>query len=735
MTTVIRAGVHCFGSDSGYRVLAVSNDVTAAERSALDPMTTGVAEVGPSVEAVGQIKTMLVRTMPGGRMALTRWFAGKADDNGRPTLELRTMLFGSQDWADGGRLMARHLLDHHPAWDDDGFSSGGSIVVELPGTALSTADRDIFRLADLVRPNAMPLRLSDDRGMREALVGLVERMQGEESKHLQWGVGLAHAARGLDIMTLTRGATIETLEHEWHRADLRDATGGLMPSLTAPPVDIDFEAPVSQSQPTPPRRPSEPHWSPPERSRSVAPLIAAVLALLVVAAALWWSLPHGEPNDAEGVAAAPRKPITTQPVAPEPTDTTSGFTDGSQRPRVFGPGREGVPATTEAADTHDTTGPRTPALDGGGLGGGVSGALADPNADQEAAEKAPGDQPVPSPVDDPTTGGADGSDDSASQAGDGASQRDPAEEQDQDQGDGANGDGTSDDGTGDPSSGDPAEGPEPEAGGDSDGVAEAGTPETGDDDTSTADSDVGSDGDAAPPADADSTDTAGAIVPGAAGLDEPSADDPKADLMRAQAFDASLGMFKPRETLASFGQLTEGWSAEKPLSTQVISARNAWCDRLLDRHALTVLEDRWLEPAFVQVQWGPAASLAWVQVQGVMASSEATRDQATEAARDRIGSLNELCEAVDLVIAIEANLQKGKRVVNYPSEKPVRWLKDHGEGCLPPGHDSMTADLLRTWTVPTQRVRALNSLSQALDRSRTHVRDWLQKEEPHGKIP
>jgi hypothetical protein len=703
-------------------VLGVSDDVTQTERSALDPMTTGVAEVGPSVEAVDQVNAMLIRTMPGGRMALTRWFAGKADDNGRPTLELRTMLFGSQDWADGARMLARHLLGRHPAWDDGGFASGVSIVVELPQVALAAADRDIFRLADLVRPDAMPLRLSDDRGMREALIGLVERMQGEESKHLQWGVGLAHATRGLDIMTLTRGAAIETLEHVWHRADLRDATGGLIPSLTAPPpVELESEVLSRPEQPTGPAQSPKPHWSPPERSRLMAPVVACLLALLVVAAVLWWSLPGGESDDHK-VAAAPRAPAPRQPVLPDGPTSTGGFTapDAKLPDLVSGlvPSRNPTPNMTDDVDPPDTPAPRTPAngLGGGGIGGGPSprdGAEGEPDAADSPSDETPAPRidptvaPVPAPVDDPTVDGPDTG--RGAQAGDA-----PA----------PNGNGSAES-TADAPAGATDEPPSDGQTGETPMTDDAGETESssgpGNEDTAGG---VQDSNDMTGVVDGPPTDGRGA-----------TGNDPKGDLMRAQAFDASLGTFKPRDALTSFGQLTDGWSAPSPLSAPVVEARNAWCDRLLDRHALTELEDRWLEPTFVKSQWGPASSLAWIQLHDVMAAIASTREQATSAARDRLRSLNALCEAVDLVIAIEANLQKGRRVVNYPSEKPLRWLKTHGEGCLPPGHDAMTADLLRTWTASTQRVAALKRLSQALDRSRSHIRDWLQEIEPHGKLP
>ena len=162
MTRVVRIAVHRFGSRDGYRVLAVSEALDAAERSALDPMTTGVAEVGPGAGAVDGSQAMLVRTLPGGRIALTRWFPGDSDDAGRPTVELRTLVFRPQDWSDGARLLARDLLEQHPAWHEDAFTTGEPIVLTLPEHPVAVVDRDVFRLADMIHPEALPLRLVDD---------------------------------------------------------------------------------------------------------------------------------------------------------------------------------------------------------------------------------------------------------------------------------------------------------------------------------------------------------------------------------------------------------------------------------------------------------------------------------------------------------------------------------------------------------------------------------------------
>ena len=157
MTTTLHLDVHAFGSREGYRMLAVSPGVTTEEQAALDPMASGVAEVGPSAEVASRSTAMLVRTLPGGRIAVTRWFTGSQDDAGRPTVALRTLLFSPQDWRAHGRCLARTLMGQHEVWDASAFGTGVAIALAPADVPLPPTDRDVFRLADLVRPRGHAL--------------------------------------------------------------------------------------------------------------------------------------------------------------------------------------------------------------------------------------------------------------------------------------------------------------------------------------------------------------------------------------------------------------------------------------------------------------------------------------------------------------------------------------------------------------------------------------------------
>ena len=328
MTDLLQLDVHAFGSRKGYRMLAASPGVTEAEQAALDPMTSGVAEVGPSAEVASRSIAMLVRTLPGGRIALTRWFTGSQDDAGRPTVALRTLLFTPQDWRAHGRCLARPLMEQHEVWDSAAFGTGARASLAPPEAMGQRTDRDVFRLADLVRPGAMPLRLVDDRPMREALVGLVERMCPDEAVHLQWGVGLSHVARGLDIMTLTRGGLIESLEHPWHRDDLRDATGNDVPSLTAPQVLGLEPEPATTTPVALPISAGPANWQPTRRRRSLAPLIAVVLAVVVILAVLLMSQ-RGTTPESQGEGSPDGASATAPPSSVNDKATVSGDSPAS----------------------------------------------------------------------------------------------------------------------------------------------------------------------------------------------------------------------------------------------------------------------------------------------------------------------------------------------------------------------------------------------------------------------
>ncbi|MCH2137463.1 MAG: hypothetical protein MK074_00200 [Phycisphaerales bacterium] len=661
MSSVTRCAVHRFGSRDGYRVLAVSPLLSDAEQSALDPMTTGVAEVGPGADAVGAQQAMLVRTLPGGRIAVTRWFAGQQDDAGRPTLELRTLVFSPQDWKDGARLLPRQLLGEHPAWSDDAFKSGGTVVLGIPESAPPLTDRSVFELADLMRPESLPVRLIDGPGMRSALLGLVERMRDDEAVHLQWGIGLSVVARNLDVMTLTKGGVVGTLAHDWHRADLRDAMGGMVPSLTSPPV---VELVESQAAPARPKIDiTEPvlRTVPRTRQRSMAPVIAAVAAVIVIGGALYLSIP-GDPEPQAPVSPAPGAPVAV---------TTLPSTDEDDADN---------PWTPPAQDT-----PSTPTLGGQGAARPVvtpPPALGDAATDgtlSETADDAPAQDTPTAPMElEPDAGETP---DAAPDTDDAPDETQPAD---------------------DPPAAEP-ETPTPADETSGDGTGEV--PEGQDEDSAVSDPPPS----ITPPGDAD---------------DAPEDVDARGALMRMRALAGTLRTLRLRDVFNTLSDTTDGWKAVAPLTEAQARARDAFCDAFEAREALRAIEAHWLAPAFLAVDWSRPATENWIMDQSDAVRDGADVFQVADGVRDRIDQLNALVEATALAVEIEENLARDRQVERYPNSRVVRWLDEHARQCLPEGYEAMARGKWSiSQQEMAQLERVTETLDQARFRLRTYLKE------------
>jgi len=137
-----RMGVHLLASSRGYRTIAASAEVTAAEKSALEALVFGQSSDAGYLASLESEPAAFVRMLPaeGGaagasgavaivpaRIALTRVFAGRLDDAGRATLELRTLLLEPPDYERLVRSALAHAIRDDRLWDRRRFESGRTI--------------------------------------------------------------------------------------------------------------------------------------------------------------------------------------------------------------------------------------------------------------------------------------------------------------------------------------------------------------------------------------------------------------------------------------------------------------------------------------------------------------------------------------------------------------------------------------------------------------------------------
>ncbi|MCH2135842.1 MAG: hypothetical protein MK101_04570 [Phycisphaerales bacterium] len=696
--------VHVFGSRSGYSVLAASPGVSERESAALDPMACGVAELGPSAEDVAKAPALLVRTVPGGRIAMTRWFPGEADDSGRPTLELRTMLFSPDDWGRSGRNALRHLAGDHAIWRDKAFADGEVITLTPPEQPGPMSGDGARLLADLVGPGD-GLRLIDSDSMRAALIMLVEYMQPSEASQLQWGLGLSQPGRDLDIMTLTRGGVIATLDHPWNRVDLRDWKSGLLPYLTKrPDATMQMEAEPVEASGLAAAVANAPPWEARRRTRSAAPIIAALCAVVVIAVVLWMTSDRSETDGASGGGEQGSTTVDTDAKdetadAPSEQQSQAPVEGGEQQPD-HAPPPQGlpviVPLPTDEAPPQEAQAHESGASQEGGA------EQASPEADAPAQG-----QPEPSPplqgeqTEDPKSSEAAGSE---TPGGEGLA------------GEGQAGDGQADEGQADEGQADEGQAGDAAASDSSQaGSSQAGEPE-------------------APvlePGDSDSPGSEPQMDPDATQID-----DPVKALKLVESLHARLMAFSPDDLFSDLAKRTQRYNKHIEPDAQVQSLIDTLCERVRDRAHLSEVESLWLEPQFLERYWGPDVTRRWKNSHPVARVNQATKQEVMAEARERAKTIGLYLKALKLAIEIERHLGRSSHIAKATQASRADWFNSHARYCLAPGEAELSPKIWQQWTLGGSRATAkLQDMERQLAKSRKILVDWIEREDGHGTVP
>ncbi|HMN96431.1 MAG TPA: hypothetical protein PKC43_11235 [Phycisphaerales bacterium] len=195
-------GVHLFGSRRGYRTLARSADVTAAEDAALSGIGFGQVTDARAIAMLATRVTAVGRPLPGGRFAITRALPGGADDAGRPTLALCTLLIGPRAYCDRARYALAPLLGDRSLWDLRRFESGAAIELPVASPRARQANRRDLAVAD-----AWLLALEADAvavlppGSETAILALPEVLASVDAMRFRWGVNVIGLDAGADVVT------------------------------------------------------------------------------------------------------------------------------------------------------------------------------------------------------------------------------------------------------------------------------------------------------------------------------------------------------------------------------------------------------------------------------------------------------------------------------------------------------------------------------------------------------
>jgi len=246
----VLVSTHLFGSREGYRTLARSVDVTDAEEAELAGFGFGQTADRAVLEELETAPTAYGRPLAGGRVAVTRIFAGPPDESGRATLELRTILIPP---ASVSKLLSTGfgwMLQQKALWDRAAFVRGRTrrVIPAKANSERSPAAEEAFAAwADAVidpnaslRPGASGdsvLRMPADRPMvllepesegSAALAALAASLTPSDLPLLRWGVRLLSTGVPVDVATIAPAGRIASgrpvLRHAMGSGDLGAAT-------------------------------------------------------------------------------------------------------------------------------------------------------------------------------------------------------------------------------------------------------------------------------------------------------------------------------------------------------------------------------------------------------------------------------------------------------------------------------------------------------------------------------
>lgn len=377
----LRLATHLFGSSGGYRGLAHSRDLSAAECRELEGFGFGEASDATLLASLETTPSAFGRPLPGGRIAITRLFAGPLDDASRPTLELRSVVASPPDMLEIARGGIERLLGDATLWRREAFAAGHEVPFAAPpprplsGAGHLAAFEQWARAASGTGTTRPMLLLEPEAEGSAAVSELLARISPEDLWSLRWGIRLLASGGLAELGTLAPGV-------RWRgdRPYRRVSPGeGIESPLFARRL---AEWPASPM--LPPRREAAawfaetrgvavPAWLSSRRGRQVG---AAALAILV-GCLLGWVLLRGDPPMPEDLREAADAIATETPDAggdraageageagetsPDAASSTAprGFGIASSPPRsgdgVAAPpqtpeGDDGSPVATDAAE-------------------------------------------------------------------------------------------------------------------------------------------------------------------------------------------------------------------------------------------------------------------------------------------------------------------------------------------------------------------------------------------------
>ena len=228
-----RAGIpvstHLFGSREGYRTLARSVDVSDAEDAELAGFGFGQTADPMVLEALEIAPTAYGRPLAGGRVAITRIFAGPPDESGRATLELRSILISPAAIADLLAAGFGWLLHQKGLWNREVFERGEHAVAS-PARAAPDRSREaeeafaawsetVLDPDSPASPGEVRWRPIGERPLvvlepepegSAALAAMAASLTPVDLASLRWGVRLLSTGAPVDVATISPAGRVSS---------------------------------------------------------------------------------------------------------------------------------------------------------------------------------------------------------------------------------------------------------------------------------------------------------------------------------------------------------------------------------------------------------------------------------------------------------------------------------------------------------------------------------------------
>ena len=345
-----RADIHILGSTSGYRTMDASPGVRADEQRQLERLEFSQPHGEAEIAMLSQSATMTGRLLDSGRFAISRMLPGGRDDEGRPTVEVVTLILPAREYAASvGELQS--LADDVQRWQAARASVREG--VELRNSVLPGRKSDLMRVYDLwltATESGDQMVGVMSQSDASTVLSFVNTLPALDRPSCRWGIGLLSTSAPVDIASLLSRANTKG-----RREAIRPAAAGAAWQnrltacveffATSNPADPSFALRSSlfdteiSTEPKGPRTAATPRAAGRLTNLRIAAVGSAVLSTLVLVVGLvMLASPARRPTGSSAAAASGGGPVATEaPASSTPKDPSNG--SGSS-----GYGRKAPPA-------------------------------------------------------------------------------------------------------------------------------------------------------------------------------------------------------------------------------------------------------------------------------------------------------------------------------------------------------------------------------------------------------